>query len=128
MPPQMSNFSNLIQMMRTGDTDLTMAVTAALAGGGIVAWHHWKAVKEQGHFDHIDDECAAMVGMDADMRAHIDRDLPRGIKERMRRFFISREEDVTVKVKHHPLHPEEEAFLDVQAGGGEITLVVNQPL
>jgi hypothetical protein len=127
MPPTINSFTNLIQMVRTGDTEITLAVSAALAGG-ITAWHHWQAVKEKGHFDQIDDECAQMAGLsEADVQ-HLNNDLPRGLKERIRRFFISREEDVAVTVKHQPLHPDEEAFLDVQAGEGAITLVVNQPI
>ena len=129
MPTQISNGVNLISIIRSGgDTEIALAVTAALGAAGIAAWHHWKQVQEPGHFDTICRECQERAGLTDEQVEHLNRDVPRRLKERMRRFFLLRSNDVPVVCKNLPLHQGEEPYLEVRSSKAKgITLVAKTP-
>lgn len=68
------------------------AFFAALAAGGLAiaqADPHWSEMKQPGHFDIIDDDCARLAHLTSEQRAELEA-LPQAKKEFARRMITSK--------------------------------------
>lgn len=127
MPPQIQNMSQLIEMVRTGDTAVTLKAMSALAvPAAIAAWHHFKQVQEPGHLDTLDDECTARLGLTPEERAHVDADVPAADKERIRLFAVDRVySGIGLRLKWRPGR---RAKLDTHAEGDTVVATFTQEI
>ena len=129
MPTQVTNLSpmEILEMVRSGDTVVTLKAMAALSGPTalLAAWRHWRKVEnEPGHFDTLDDECTARLGLTPDEREHVDRDVPPADKERIRLFVVDYvRAGIGLRLKWRPGR---RARLDTHAEGDTVVATFTQ--
>lgn len=81
-----------LELLAMGITPITASIAALIAAPALLVAHrHWRKMQQPGHFDTLDDECAALLHIDpenlADTRAHLDEWNP-ALKERFRKMFV----------------------------------------
>jgi hypothetical protein len=127
MPPTITNHGNLIEMVRTGDSPVTMAIVAGFAAVTL-GWYHFSKLKEPGHFDTICPDCAAQADppLTAEDCAHIE-EWSKEDRERARKLMVrSKEGRFDFMLKWRPGR-KRDLSADYARNAGGVVLTGTQP-